>query len=444
MVNQKKWETIASADTFKINSALPVRLVTNSFENQNFIQIVLKTNCPQDSVITAAIANVTITEGTGCGSSRCIRIDGPNVTPNIIGANQCNTFYVDQPPSTSSILLPFTFISLLLGLFLIPRNSGLWMQLLFFGIFLGALTSIFTPMVEAQGVGCSLWVDVIVSQKNCAGWGGTVISPNNVTNEFRSECIMDGRPYETDSGYLRATEGTGSGWILDDLKPSVDGLSEDERRQLADHWTDVALAEHSSIASFSKFSLQLLAIAAPSDLIQRAHLAAMDEVRHAQLAFSLATAFRGTVIAPGEFQPHVLSIQPNLVQICESTAREGCVVETLSTLSAAADLTKTTDPAIQRALSVIIQDESKHSALAWDTVRWCISREKSLARHLNQTIVEAIQSHPDRVPYGTELIEALTNAVVWGTPSKLAFETKKEGSESIAIAENIYQMVVKF
>jgi len=38
------------------------------------------------------------------------------------------------------------------------------------------------------------------------------------------------------------------------------------------------LKEHASVASFSAFSLQLIAVGAPSPLLQGAHQAALDEV----------------------------------------------------------------------------------------------------------------------------------------------------------------------
>ena len=43
------------------------------------------------------------------------------------------------------------------------------------------------------------------------------------------------------------------------------------RRRLAELWSQDALLEHASIASFSRFALQLLAVAAPPALVAGAH-----------------------------------------------------------------------------------------------------------------------------------------------------------------------------
>src|SRR4051812_34809800 len=109
--------------------------------------------------------------------------------------------------------------------------------------------------------------------------------------------------------------------------------------------------------SFSKFSLQLLAVGAPPELVERAHSSALDEIRHAQLSFGLASAYSSSLLSPGEYKEHSLSIKPNLLEMCEDTAKEGCVVETFSTLSAASKASKEIDPVVKKVLETIIKDE---------------------------------------------------------------------------------------
>ena len=55
-------------------------------------------------------------------------------------------------------------------------------------------------------------------------------------------------------------------------------------------WTTAARAEHASVASFARFTLQLLHLGAPADLVADAQQAALDEVRHARLCFGVASA----------------------------------------------------------------------------------------------------------------------------------------------------------
>ena len=72
-------------------------------------------------------------------------------------------------------------------------------------------------------------------------------------------------------------------------EPSSGELSAAERTRLAELWQADALMEHASIASFARFSLQLLALGAPARLVRDAQAAALDEVRHAEHAFSIAS-----------------------------------------------------------------------------------------------------------------------------------------------------------
>ena len=84
----------------------------------------------------------------------------------------------------------------------------------------------------------------------------------------------------------RPTPGTGFGSHEPRVSPLT--LSDADSVQ-ARKWLAAALAEHASVASFSKFALELLAVGAPASLLQRAHQAALDEIRHAQLSFDVVS-----------------------------------------------------------------------------------------------------------------------------------------------------------
>ena len=62
--------------------------------------------------------------------------------------------------------------------------------------------------------------------------------------------------------------------------PDVGALSPDARAAIAAGWTDAARAEHASVPAFSRLSLTLMAMGAPSDLVEAAHRAALDEIEH--------------------------------------------------------------------------------------------------------------------------------------------------------------------
>ena len=54
---------------------------------------------------------------------------------------------------------------------------------------------------------------------------------------------------------------------------------------LVEDWTQRALGEHSSVTSFSAFSIALMTNQAPSNLVDDALKAGLDEVRHAKTSF---------------------------------------------------------------------------------------------------------------------------------------------------------------
>jgi hypothetical protein len=193
-------------------------------------------------------------------------------------------------------------------------------------------------------------------------------------------CITGGRPYLVAAEARVAAPERGPGeqahaWSQAQ-QPSTTGLgalTADERAALAAAWTADALLEHASVASFSRFSLALLAAGAPADLIARAHHAALDEVRHAELCFALASAYAGEGVRPGPFPVGArVEAGASLESLASSTVREGCIGETVAAVVAAEQLARATHPAVRAALSRIAEDEARHAELAWRTVAWAI------------------------------------------------------------------------
>ena len=159
--------------------------------------------------------------------------------------------------------------------------------------------------------------------------------------------------------------------MLDELRAVADALPASVRAALADHWSSAALAEHASVASFSRFSLHLLAVGAPPELLHGAHQAALDEVRHANLCFSIASAFHGHDVGPGPLDLSGDVIGPtDLPSVVRAAVIEGCVGETIAALEArhAADMAE--PDFIRSALVEIADDEQAHAQLAWQFVAW--------------------------------------------------------------------------
>jgi hypothetical protein len=182
-----------------------------------------------------------------------------------------------------------------------------------------------------------------------------------------------GRPFSIGSGDARSAPlGSGGGWpALREM--DLSGVSPELRRRLAELWANDALMEHASVASFSRFSLHLLAVAAPPELVEDAHRAALDEVRHARICFALASAYGGEPLGPGPLplEGDLLGAL-DLPSVAVATVQEGCVGETLASLEAAtaAELAQIVAP--RAALTTIADDEGRHAELAWRFIRWCI------------------------------------------------------------------------
>jgi hypothetical protein len=189
-------------------------------------------------------------------------------------------------------------------------------------------------------------------------------------------CTAGGRPYVVDRQARTAVAKQGAGWSEGDV-PCLSGLSVEERADLAEAWTRDALAEHASIASFARFSLDLMASCAPAALVEEAHRAAIDEVRHAKLCFALATAYGGEEVAPGPFPvaPHSgfsTDASASLLALAVATATEGCVDETIYATLAAERALRATDRVVRAALETIADDEARHAELAWKTLAWAV------------------------------------------------------------------------
>ena len=101
-------------------------------------------------------------------------------------------------------------------------------------------------------------------------------------------------------------------------------------------WAESAQFEHASIGSFAKFSLHLLAVRAPPELLYACHDAARDELKHAELCFGLASRYARRPLGPGPLPlpVHVLGAT-DLASVLRAAIEEGCVGETLASLEAA-------------------------------------------------------------------------------------------------------------
>jgi hypothetical protein len=211
-------------------------------------------------------------------------------------------------------------------------------------------------------------------------------------------CIGGGRPYlaEGDPSPRVAPVRRGTvGWSSP-RQATAKALDPETRAVLAAAWASDAQLEHASIASFGRFSLALLAFGAPSDLVEGAHQAALEEVEHARLCFALASSYAGESLAPDAFPVGELTLPASLADLAAATVREGCVGETVSAIVAAEQLARAQEPAVRSALETIAADEARHAELAWRTVAWALEVGGAEVRSAcERAFTEALAQEPD-------------------------------------------------
>ncbi len=160
----------------------------------------------------------------------------------------------------------------------------------------------------------------------------------------------------------------------DDLRRIVADLPAELASVIGGEWARAAQFEHASIASFGRFALELLAVGAPSQLVAAAHRAALDEIEHARVCFSLASLYAGKPLGPGPLPLDAQAFpKPSLATMTHATVLEGCVNETLAALEAQKAAMHAEPRAVRESLVAIEQQESDHASLAFEFVSWAIA-----------------------------------------------------------------------
>ncbi len=186
-----------------------------------------------------------------------------------------------------------------------------------------------------------------------------------------------GRPFVVGGHVRLAALERSAGWTGGQaaLAPDVSALDAASRQALADFWAREALTEHASVASFSRFVLQLLALGAPAELVRGAIRAASEELEHATACFRLASAYGAEPVRPGALDvTGALDHVADPVAAAVSLASEGCIAETVSALQIRVAFEEATDPAVRASLHAIAAEEAEHARLAWAALAWLLRR----------------------------------------------------------------------
>ena len=207
------------------------------------------------------------------------------------------------------------------------------------------------------------------------GWYGTLVcGPEAAIEdaccyEMTVGQICEGRPLTIEGTTRRAEVRGGDAW-------SARVVAEPDAAKAA-RWLTTARDEHASVAAFARWTLQLMQLGAPPELLLETQRAAADEVRHAQLAFGLASAFAGTPLTAGPL-PTAGALDVELTAIVRAHLLDACVNETVAAILAADELGRATGPEA-RVLRVIAADEARHAELAWKTLAWLLTLDDGLA-----------------------------------------------------------------
>jgi hypothetical protein len=178
-------------------------------------------------------------------------------------------------------------------------------------------------------------------------------------------------------------------WVCSGTQPpSLANLSAEERAAQAAHWTKLGQMEHASIAAFARFSLQLLSLGAPPELVDACTRALADETAHTRLCFQLASAYAGCAIGPGPLDVSGSLVVTALADVVELVIAEGCFGETRAALEALAAAETATDPALITAYTRIAADERRHAELAFRFAGWALAHGGKSVRQRILTVLQ--------------------------------------------------------
>ncbi len=188
--------------------------------------------------------------------------------------------------------------------------------------------------------------------------------------EYGVDQLCEGRPFIVGSALRVAPVVERDDWSAA-LAPAIGDLSEESRAAIAAVWQRRGQFEHASVASFARFTLELLALGAPAALVAAAVRAAGDEVEHARACFGVAAAFALQPKGPGPLSvAGSLDGRQSLAEIAVAAVVEGCIGETCAALEATTAHALSGCPALSAVAATIAADEQRHAELAWRFVAW--------------------------------------------------------------------------
>jgi len=175
---------------------------------------------------------------------------------------------------------------------------------------------------------------------------------------------------------------TGDTWSTQPVAkdPTLEQIPAQLRGPLAAQWRENGRTEHASVAACARLTLDLMALGAPPKLLQDAQRDAQDEIRHAELCFSLANGLDGRPERPAPFpqaaRARTLSRFRSvaLAQLAVDSLVDGALHEGVSARVIAKLAQRAEHPEIRALLKTLAADEGRHCAHGWDVVEWCLEQ----------------------------------------------------------------------
>ncbi|MEM9072064.1 MAG: ferritin-like domain-containing protein [Myxococcota bacterium] len=161
-------------------------------------------------------------------------------------------------------------------------------------------------------------------------------------------------------------------WRTDVEAPAIDP---ELRPRVASAWRAMGATEAASIAAFSTFSQQLLAVGAPSPFLEMAHRDALDEIDHARRCYAIAGQIDGEDLGAAAFPAALLPAPPLRIRaLAAECLRESCILEGASA-RAAREVAEVAHPALAETLTTIARDEARHATHGWDVLAWLVEEK---------------------------------------------------------------------
>jgi len=222
------------------------------------------------------------------------------------------------------------------------------------------------PVFDANG--CQIVEQVRDGCCNAAASGPDFVQGECCYGFCTGACC--GRPLSVNGAWRVAAIELRGDWGAPSGRADAGQLEAGLRQEIVRSWLADAQLEHASIASFARFTLDLLAFGAPADLVQDAARALADEVRHARTCFELAGLYTGRNYGPGCLNVDGVTASASLADAAASAVREGCIGETVAALIARERASDARWAEPRAVLEGIADDEARHAELAWRFVRW--------------------------------------------------------------------------